>query len=53
MIPACVYICVCVREGRLSVSNQLVEMDTMLAWVILDDTEQSIAVEVQKGKSMA
>lgn len=34
-------------------SDWLVEMDTMLALVILDDTEQSIAVEVQKGKSMA
>lgn len=28
-------------------SDWLVEMDTMLARVILDDTEQSIAVEVQ------
>ncbi len=34
-------------------SDWLVEMDTMLARVILDDTVQSIAAEVQKGKSIA
>jgi len=51
MIRACVYICV--WESQLSVSDWLVEMVAMLARVILDDTEQSIAVEVQKGKSMA
>jgi len=49
----CLYMCVCVWEWQLFVSDWLVEMVTMLARVILDDTEQSIAVEVQKGKSMA
>ncbi len=34
-------------------SDWLVEMDTMLVRVILDDTVQSIANEVQKEKSMA
>jgi len=51
----CLYmcVCVCVWEWQLSVSDWLVEMVTMLARVILDDTKQSIAAEVQKGKSMA
>lgn len=40
-------VCVCMRACRIG--YMLVEMNTMLARVILDDSAGSIAVEVQRG----